>query len=794
MSKVEDEARITKLKHLRTGKKSGITKRITKINQLINDNGSRTKIKFLMTALYECYRALKDDCEELFQLMESPDNAWLEDVKASIDECAGDVSEYLSTHQDDSTSSGKSFTDSWVLKHAPNVDGKEANVPALSSHLAETQLADGETSQLGIGGTPSYSLFGFPPRSGIDSTQPSDWDAQHASRDWTNSAYWKGYFSTTERRFDPYDSSWKQKTANIDNYSGTWGPTTSEMDSAHHGEYSAYSRNPPISVSPGCFGAFNAAPGGYPRGSTQPAVTSVFSNTRGITSFGPQTKDSASNEVDSWIDELDESKSNIPAADADNLANNVTMAWFVQQTLPRSKIPVFDGSPSGWVPFITKFYNLVHKQVYLTDAQRHMYLLDHLVGEPKTSVKCFSDHWKGYVSALKSLKFTFAQRNQIAEATLAAVIHGKSVPDDETEGLTDFYYTVRECLVTLKQLNYVSDLHSSDTLRQTSQRLPVYMQRKWAEHSRRIRRPGVEINLVHFEAWLHQRVMDRKESCWPEQKRKKAPPNAPGSGNSKLTASTTVLKRQNDNKNTCPLCKGSHYLGRCEKYTIMNDEVKLATVQSLKLCFNCIKGGHMIAQCTSKTGCREANCGKRHHTSLHNLPNLPPTKPDKKPEEQPPIPAKVDANNGANDANTNVVASSILKSPPKQVILLVVPVLLHPPEGGNCILTFAFLDNGSQGSFLRDDMAERLGVKGEPGTMSITTIKDKPEKIPVTDIENLVVSSQDGSYQRTIEEVSVVPAERFKLPGREHIATMVDPDLYTHTSTASVSMRSTQRM
>ena len=123
MSTVDEEKahRITKLTHLRRGKKGAITKRISKLQQYNKDGLSRTKIKFLLTALYECYRLLEADCNELFALMSTPDVEWLEEVKSSIDECAADVTEYLTLHEADSVSSGKSFTDSWVQKHAPNI-------------------------------------------------------------------------------------------------------------------------------------------------------------------------------------------------------------------------------------------------------------------------------------------------------------------------------------------------------------------------------------------------------------------------------------------------------------------------------------------------------------------------------------------------------------------------------------------------------------------------------------------------------------------------------------------------
>ena len=134
-----------------------------------------------------------------------------------------------------------------------------------------------------------------------------------------------------------------------------------------------------------------------------------FSNSRGMQlgSGRDRLLNAPRNNVDSWVDELNdlqETSTNTMPAD---VSPNVTMAWLIQQSLPRVKIPVFDGSPSLWVEFVTRFRDLVHKQVYLNDSQRRIYLLQHVTGEAKRSIQGFADDKYGYVRSLKRLKFLF---------------------------------------------------------------------------------------------------------------------------------------------------------------------------------------------------------------------------------------------------------------------------------------------------------------------------------------------------------------------------------------------------
>ena len=104
------------------------------------------------------------------------------------------------------------------------------------------------------------------------------------------------------------------------------------------------------------------------------------------------------NEVDSWIDALDETNPPLtPVVGQQGITSDVTMSWLVQQSLPRTTIPTYTGAAIKWVPFITKFYTLIHKQAFLSDEQRSMYLTDHLDGEAKRSVSGFSHNTRGYI-------------------------------------------------------------------------------------------------------------------------------------------------------------------------------------------------------------------------------------------------------------------------------------------------------------------------------------------------------------------------------------------------------------
>ena len=76
---------------------------------------------------------------------------------------------------------------------------------------------------------------------------------------------------------------------------------------------------------------------------------------------------------------------------------------------------------------------------------------------------------------------------------------------------------------------------------------------------------------------------------------------------------------------SCPVCeKEGHGVISCEKYVALRPEDRLQTAIRLKLCFVCLRGGHITQDCTSKTRCKTEDCGRMHAIMLHANSNYRP--------------------------------------------------------------------------------------------------------------------------------------------------------------------------
>ena len=121
MSNANQQQTIIKLKKRRGVKKGSITRRINEIVKLINEQGSRTKVKSLLRFLLVVKQEVEDIEQELADLDENHDESWIEAERERFDTVQADVDEYLTSRADDPPST-VSLTESWIHHNAPGID------------------------------------------------------------------------------------------------------------------------------------------------------------------------------------------------------------------------------------------------------------------------------------------------------------------------------------------------------------------------------------------------------------------------------------------------------------------------------------------------------------------------------------------------------------------------------------------------------------------------------------------------------------------------------------------------
>ncbi|XP_048243021.1 uncharacterized protein LOC124146421 [Haliotis rufescens] len=210
--------------------------------------------------------------------------------------------------------------------------------------------------------------------------------------------------------------------------------------------------------------------------------------------------------IDLWIDELIIGQETTPVfLDAHENLSHTLIKLESERDLPKIVLPVFNGEALTWPRFVEQFYVQIHCRPAITDTRRMDILQSHVDGEAKRLIQGLGYSGRNYALALKELKASFGHRIKVCRAFIDSVASGAQVPSHDPSALRRLYVAVRDCIATLQQLNYLSDLNSSDIVLKVSRRLPIDKVTRWNEFVRNIvsfRDP----NLTDLQNWLRDRV------------------------------------------------------------------------------------------------------------------------------------------------------------------------------------------------------------------------------------------------------------------------------------------------
>jgi hypothetical protein len=430
-------------------------------------------------------------------------------------------------------------------------------------------------------------------------------------------------------------------------------------------------------------------------GSTQAFSPSPAALTDSLSQPNAMSANTAAS-LDSWIDDLvvgvetAESSSRISRDLGEALAK-----LEMERDLPRIELPTFDGSPLTWPRFIEQFYVQVHSRIGLNDSRRMDLLQSHVRGEAKRLIEGLGYSAKNYALSLKELKFAFGQRIIVARAYIDAVTSGNILPTADPIALRNFYISVRDCITTLQQMSYTSEIHSGDALQRAIRRIPSDKRVKWNDFVRNICRSR-EPNLIDLERWLKECIESEfNPYAIAARSQREIPSNARPSSSRTSNVNTVKSAVGSSEFKPCPLCSATHHITKCKDYLSKSAEGRYELIKSMSLCFNCLSHNHRIADCKSTGTCKVTGCSARHHTSLHR------TRPG---------PAN-NVQGRVNNLNSRVV----------KVYFQVLPVIVQG-NNGRRVKTFALLDSASDITMITSDLADDLGLRGQSEALTLNTV------------------------------------------------------------------------
>ena len=397
--------------------------------------------------------------------------------------------------------------------------------------------------------------------------------------------------------------------------------------------------------------------------------------------------------IDAWIDDLViGSESVVTSTPHSTDLQEVLTRLELERDLPKVDLPCFDGAPITWPRFIEQFHVQVHSRPGLADSRRMDLLQSHVKGEARKLIQGLGYSGRNYAQSLKELKFAFGHRVHVARAYINSLTSGGILQSCDANALRNFYVAVRDCVTTLHQMNYTSELFSCDILQRVSRRIPSDKRTRWNEFVRRIS-SSREPNLIDLQDWLKNCVEAEFNPYAITSRPQRVQPTSTSPTPSRhTTLNTASISSDKSHLKKCPVCAQIHHISRCSDYVGISPEDRYALAKSKRLCFNCLYAGHHLSDCKSSVVCKVNGCEKRHHTSLHR-----------------------------NRTESTQAHVSNLQKKKSSVYFQVLPVIVQGTNG-RCIDTFAILDSASDVTIINEELAKDLGLKGPKKTLVLNTL------------------------------------------------------------------------
>ena len=475
-------------------------------------------------------------------------------------------------------------------------------------------------------------------------------------------------------------------------------------------------------------------------------------------------------------------------------------------TLPKIELMKFGGDPSEYGEFVVNFRDHIESQVS-DDSQRLTCLLAQCVGRAKDAIKSCVNLPVGqrYSEAWKTLSKNFGQPHMVADAHMKK-LRDYNLRRVDASSLMDFARRLEDTKRVLTSMGplYVSRLNNEDTVLMLMKKLPDEgLKRKWTDVAGDLICSKGQVDFSDFSKFIQKRA-DRLNNRFGQELRSAPPQQDKGRryGNKekqeqpfKVTTLTTQSKGNGKPAGTgsanlkCFQCSGPHAIWQCESFKKASYENRLRTVQQKKLCTSCLGNGHFSRSCTKGFSCRKPGCEKKHHFLLHPNDSEEIKESAVKPDSINQQPVIRDQSSVGGTATTpaesnpppvtesNAFATSTfatMSSRPR-VCFKVVPVKVSGPSSNKHVVTYAFLDSGSDTTLCLRSLVEELNLESEPANFTLSTVNHQGQETGHR--THLNIEALDGSKTFSLDQVLTTES----LPiGERHFASNKEVKKWPH--------------
>lgn len=399
--------------------------------------------------------------------------------------------------------------------------------------------------------------------------------------------------------------------------------------------------------------------------------------------------------------------------------------------LPKIKLPCFDGSYNNWSVFYDTFQSLIHTSDKISDIEKFHYLRGALKDEAAKVIQHLEVSAVNYQSAWSLLEKRYKNKSLMIHNHIKGIVGYPKIIKESAFAIRQLSDTIQGHLRALRSLKEPVDHWDSLLIFLISEKFDASTEKEWESELLKITELPTQSTLLDFlEKRCHflEKIEKRVEVVNQSQGLKIKQGIKP---QAKLAYTATQ-------GSSCPLCKEQHALFSCKSFLDLSAQDRVIQAKRLKLCFNCLRTGHMSTRCKSRH-CRK--CDKSHNTLLHVDPSI-----------QSDTQNKENAVSQGSDApkqptSTHSVVSHAISSDNAHKVLATAVVHIADKEGNtrDCV---ALLDGGSQSNFMTDNLCRRLRLPISKVNIPVIGINQGKTKIAESTVTT--IKSRHSPYVATM--------------------------------------------
>ncbi|XP_058827312.1 uncharacterized protein LOC131687256 [Topomyia yanbarensis] len=394
----------------------------------------------------------------------------------------------------------------------------------------------------------------------------------------------------------------------------------------------------------------------------------------------------------------------------------VATAQQTQAKLPDIPLPRFNGQLEDWISFKGQFNALIKRREGLPESEKLFYLKAAIQDGAARHIQSSEDT---FASLWKSLSSEFENKKLLVDKHIAQLFHLKPIIRESGSAL--------RCLINdvTRNIRALSNLELK--LEPLSEQFLIHLICTRLDSRTR---KDFELQLIDNSLPSWDKLLDFLQSrcrCLEniEQDGKDSSVHGLGSRtkpnfsdrSSNVSKSFPVSTAPTKSSPTCFLCKGTHYLSRCEQFLRLPQSERFSKVKGLGLCLNCFSNKHHVPECKSSS-CRK--CARRHHTTLHELDPIPSTSSNITNRSNP----------APSTSSTNSIVATVSSTTNRKgQYVLYTAVGLVEDENGNSINCRILLDCGSMHNLITTHLVNALRLRMMKVNFAIEGVSGAPHLI-----------------------------------------------------------------